>query len=367
MIDAKRIRQNPQEIEEALAKRGVKMSMTPFLENERYRLSLLARADEKKSLRNTIRKKVGMAKKEKGTESLQTELLQKMKELNREIQSLDTELLTLEKENEAILLSIPNPTKPTVPAGHVKDSCTEVRRFGEPRRFPWEPKTANELLSDLELIIIPPHTNESSEPSAVYRGMGARLLRNIANLVLDILACKGYEECSLLQNLSLSELFKNHIFSAAEIPKLICASSWNQIDLMHAVAPGSSYDSIETMLISFEKALQILGLPYRATLLSADKTPFDASYSVALSVWVPSRKAYSEIALCSAHDDFSSRRFSIRFKESPKDKPKYVHTLHGSFSLDVCIAALLENYQNEDGSVQIPDCLSSLMNCTVIR
>lgn len=416
MLDAKLIRANPQLVEEALSKRGLANVLDKFLELDEQRRKILTKVEELKSFRNTASQEVGKMKKA-GQDS--AELMEKVRMVGQEIKDFDEELKEIETHIDNILLTLPNMPHESVPLGADEKSNVEVRRWGEPRQFSFEPLAHWDIGPNLDILDFERAAKLSGARFTVYKSLGARLERAIINFYLDIHTLKhGYKEvltpfmvsadCMLgtgqlpkfaddmfkiegrdmylipTAEVPLTNLHREEILDSADLPMYLTAYSpcfraeagshgrdtrgvirqhqFNKVELVKLTEPEKSYEELEKLTLDAEKVLQLLGLPYRVVLLSTGDMGFSAAKTYDIEVWMPSYNEYKEISSCSNCEDFQARRANIRYRPSAKDKPRYVHTLNGSgVAIGRTLAAILENYQQEDGSVVIPEVLRPYM------
>ncbi|MBP3646356.1 MAG: hypothetical protein J6K55_08010 [Clostridia bacterium] len=359
MIDPKRIRQNPEEFLNALQKRKFNLSLDTFLQQDEKRRSLLNEAEEKKSLRNNAGKQIGLARKKGASEQELAAMMSDMQRIGTEVERLDTEVAELDTQMENFLLSLPNPPHESVPV----QFSAEERICGETRHFLWEPKTHQEIGNDLRIA-----ASSAAAEKPVFCGLGARLERAVANFLLDRLSENGYQELSLPSDQSIVALNQNEIMPVHELPLRQCAYESRSIYLSELVMPEQSYSELDTMTRALEKLISLLGLPCRTVTLCAEKLDFSAAKAKRLEVWMPSLQQFVPAADCTNHEDFIARREGIRCRSQAKEKPRYSHTLSAAINVTGSILpAILENFQNEDGSVSVPEALIQRMNCSVIR
>lgn len=376
MLDIKRIRQNPQQVLQALHTRSADLMLDNLLLMDEQRRRLLAEAEEKKARRNAASKQLGIAKK-KGASAAETDvLMEEMRHAGTEIEALDAQIAQIDQQMEQALYTLPNLPHESVPVGADNHANTEVRSWGTPRAFLWEPKSHQDIGADLGLLF-----KESNSHSAVYRGMGARLKRAVINFLLDMHTSAGYEEvyfpasgASEQTEGSILQLYRDRILNAAQMPICHCHTAKAEFDQSAAVElisichPEESDTQLEQITASAEKSLQLLGLPYRVVCLCTGKLDFSAAKTYAVEVWMPSCNRYVEISSCSNCEDFLARRTDIRFRCNAKEKPQYVHTLKGSSAvIERMVDAILENFQNDDGTVSVPEVLVPYMQAELIK
>lgn len=417
MLDLKVIRENTQHVKERLAARGKDYSqdIDKVLELDTMRRSLIAETEQLKAKQNAITKQVPIMKKEgKNTD----ELFAEMKELSDKTKADSTIISEYDAEIEKILLSIPNTPHDSVVVGPDDSANVEQRRWGEPRKFDFDPLPHWELGSKLNVLDPERAANVTGARFHFYRGAGAKLERAIMNFYLDTHTDAGYteifppfmvnrdsmkgtgqlpkfeEDAFKLANydyfliptaeVPVTNMHKNEILSGDMLPIKYCAYSacfraeagsagrdtrglirqhqFNKVELVKFAHPDHSYEELEKLTNDAEHVLQLLGLPYRVVLLSTGDMGFSSAKTYDIEVWMPSYNRYVEISSCSNFEDYQARRANIKFREDAKAKPRYVHTLNGSgVALGRTTAAIMENYQNADGSITIPEVLRPYM------
>lgn len=417
MLDLKVIKENTQHVKERLAARGKDYSqdIDKVLELDTMRRSLIAETEQLKAKQNAITKQVPIMKKEgKNTD----ELFAEMKELSDKTKADSTIISEYDAEIEKILLSIPNTPHDSVVVGPDDSANVEQRRWGEPRKFDFDPLPHWELGSKLNVLDPERAANVTGARFHFYRGAGAKLERAIMNFYLDTHTDAGYteifppfmvnrdsmkgtgqlpkfeEDAFKLANydyfliptaeVPVTNMHKNEILSGDMLPIKYCAYSacfraeagsagrdtrglirqhqFNKVELVKFAHPDHSYEELEKLTNDAEHVLQLLGLPYRVVLLSTGDMGFSSAKTYDIEVWMPSYNRYVEISSCSNFEDYQARRANIKFREDAKAKPRYVHTLNGSgVALGRTTAAIMENYQNADGSITIPEVLRPYM------
>lgn len=423
MLDIKRIRQNPQELRDALKARNKDISIDEFLAQDEQRRKLLLEVEEKKALRNAESKKIGQAKKNGASDEEMAAIMEDMRRVGDEIDALDAEVAKLDAAMEAFLMTLPNLPHASVPIGVDDRDNVEQRRWGTPRQFAWEPKAHWDIGADLGILDWDTAAKISGARFTVYRGLGSRLERSIINFFLNTHVENGFDEVyppymvtrasmtgtgqlpkfeedayKVDENTFLiptaevpvTNMYREMILDGAKLPIRHCAYSacfrseagsagrdtrglirqhqFNKVEMVKITKPEQSYDELESMTAEAEKVLQLLGLPYRVVTLSTGDMGFSAAKTYDIEVWMPSYNRYVEISSCSNCEDFQARRAGIRYRESPKDKPQFAHTLNGSgVAVGRTVAAILENYQNEDGTVTVPDVLIPYMGTNIIK
>ena len=422
MLDIKRIRKNPEELVAAMkARRGKGADVTEVLALDEKRRELIQKVEQLKAKRNEDSAKVPALKKQ-GEDV--TGLLAEMKALADEIKGLDTELAGIDEKFDELLMKIPNIPHESVPDGADDRDNAEMRRWGSPTEFDFEPKAHWDLGEELGILDFASAGKITGARFTVYRGLGARLERAIISYYLDVHTANGYTEIFppyMVNRASMTgtgqlpkfeedafkvagtdyfliptaevpvtNLHRGDILNGDDLPIKYCAYSacfrseagsagrdtrglirqhqFNKVELVKFVKPETSYDELEKLTHDAEKVLQGLGLPYRVVCLSTGDLGFSSAKTYDIEVWMPSYGRYVEISSCSNFEDFQARRAQIRFRRDAKSKPELVHTLNGSgVAIGRTVAALLENYQQADGSVKIPEVLVPYMHCDTIR
>ena len=424
MLDVRRIRQNPDELKQMLTNRNKDASIVDdFLAKDEQRRKLMADVEEKKALRNQTSKQIGMAKKNGASEAETAAIMEEMRVLGDEIAASDSNIADSDVAINDFLLSTPNYPHASVPLGVDETANVEQRRWGTPRVFAWEPKPHWDIGTDLKILDFDGAAKISGARFTVYRGLGARLERAIISFFLDTHTDAGFEEilppymvtrASMTgtgqlpkfeedaykvdantfliptAEVPVTNLYREMILDGDQLPIRHCAFSacfrseagsagrdtrglirqhqFNKVEMVKIAKPEQSYDELESMTAEAEKVLQLLGLPYRVVALSTGDMGFSAAKTYDLEVWMPSYNRYVEISSCSNCEDFQARRAGIRYRENAKDKPQFCHTLNGSgVAVGRTVAAILENYQNDDGSVTVPEALRPFMRTDVIR
>ena len=424
MLDIKMIRENPDLVKIAMKNRNENLDseIDEILRLDIRRRELTAKVERMKAKQNATTKKIPEMKKN-GEDT--TALMQEMKILSDEIATFNAELTQIEKELRKNLLAVPNVPNPTVPVGVDDSDNVELRKWGKPREFNFLPKAHWDLGKDLNILDPERAAKVSGTRFHFYKGLGARLERALINFYMDTHAKRGYtemlppyivsrasmtgtgqlpkfeEDAFKLSNddsflISTAEVpvtnyFRDEILDGNKLPIKFCAYSacfraeagsagrdtrglirqhqFNKVELVKFSKPETSYDELESLTSDAEHVLQLLNLPYRVVCLSTGDLGFSAAKTYDIEVWMPSYNRYVEISSCSNFEDYQARRASIKFKDEKNEKAKFVHTLNGSgLAVGRTVAAILENYQNEDGSVTIPEILHPyMMNVNEIR
>ena len=417
MLDAKRIRKNYEEVKERVEFRGKgDFGLSELKDIDEKRREILAEVERMKNRQNTVSKQIPALKKEGKDTSV---IMAEMKKLSSDIKPLEAKLDEIDEEYRLMLLSVPNTPNEKVPYG-VDDNDNEVMRVvGEPTRFDFEPKAHWDIGEDLDILDFERAAKIAGTRFAVYKGLGARLERAITNFMLDLhtidqsyveilppfmvnrKAMTGtgqlpkFEEDMFyvpqkdffliptaevpVTNLRGDEILKEEelpIYYTAYTPcfraeagsagrdtrGLIRQHQFNKVELVKFVKPENSYDELEKLTADAEAVLKILGIPYRVVRLCSGDLGFSSAMTYDIEVWMPSYGRYVEISSCSNFEDFQARRAGIRYRDSETGKVEYVHTLNGSgLAVGRTTAAILENFQKEDGSVEIPEALRKYM------
>jgi seryl-tRNA synthetase len=424
MLDLKYLRANFTEVKEKLQHRGEDLTdLGKFEDLDLKRRELIVEAEQLKSKRNEVSQQVATLKREKkDAEHLITE----MREVGDRIKALDDELRGVEETLEMLLLSIPNIPHESVPVGESEDDNVEIRKWGDIRDFGFEPKPHWDVAGELDILDFERAGKVTGSRFVFYKGLGARLERALWNFMLDLHVDEhGYtevlppymvnrasmigtgqlpkfeEDAFLIENedyfliptaeVPVTNLHRDEILSNEQLPiryaafsacfrseagsagrdtrGLIRQHQFNKVELVKFVKPEDSYEELEKLTNNAEKVLQLLGLPYRVLSMCTGDLGFTAAKKYDIEVWIPSYETYREISSCSNFEAFQARRANIRFRRDPKGKPEHVHTLNGSgLAIGRTVAAILENYQQEDGSVVIPEVLRPYMgNRDVIK
>ncbi|MDY6073437.1 MAG: serine--tRNA ligase [Eubacteriales bacterium] len=419
MLDIRKIRENPDILSEALKNRNMDIDLKPLLDADAKRREILSEVEDLKNTRNTVSKEIGAIKKSGGDASA---IMEEMRSVGEKISNLDAQIAELDSQIEDFLMRIPNLPSDTTPIGKDETENIEQRRNGTPRTFDFEAKAHWDIGTDLGILDFESAAKISGARFTVYKGLGARLERSIINFYMDEHSKNGYTEILPpymvtratmtgtgqlpkfeddaykvdentfliptaevpvtnlyrgdildgdklpIRNVAYSACFRAEAGSAGRDTRgLIRQHQFNKVELVKISKPESSYDELEHMTASAEHVLQLLGLPYRVIALCTGDIGFSAAKTYDIEVWMPSYNRYVEISSCSNCEDFQARRANIRFKRDAKSKPEFVHTLNGSgVAVGRTVAAVLENYQNADGSVTVPEVLRPYMGCDKI-
>ena len=416
MLDIKLIRTETERVKKALARRKENVDIDGLLALDTKRRELLFEVEQLKSKQNEVSKQIPALKKE-GKDV--APIFEEMKKLSADIKDIDEKVRELDGEIEKIMYSIPNIPNDEVPDGDTDEDNVEIRRFSEPTKFDFEPKAHWDIGADLDIIDAPTAGKVTGTRFTFYKGLGARLERAVINFYLDTHTTEsGYTEIfppymvhrrsmvgtgqlpkfeedafkvtntdyfliptaevpvtnmyrddildgnSLpIKHVAYSACFRAEAGSAGKDTRgLIRQHQFNKVELVKFAKPEESYEELEKLTRDAEKVLQKLGLPYRVVKICVGDLGFTAAKKYDIEVWMPSYNRYVEISSCSNFEDFQARRANIKFKNSPKDKAQFVHTLNGSgVAIGRTVAAILENFQNEDGTVTIPEVLVPYM------
>ena len=416
MLDLNFVRENLQLIRHKLSERGAPDSLADFENLDRERRALLGEAESRKARRNKVSEEIAALKKQNQDAS---SLIAEMRNLGPEIARLDEQAQAQNEKLRKILVNIPNLPHESVPVGKSAADNQEIRRWGEPRRFGFDPKPHWELGPALGILDFDRAAKISGARFAVYCGAGARLERALANFMLDLHAREhGYTEIlppfivnsaalygtgqlpKFAQDLfklegtdywliptaevPLTNLYRDEVLDAETLPVKHCAwtpcfrseagsygkdtrglirqHQFQKVELVKFALPEQSYDELESLTRDAATVLELLGLPYRVVALSTGDLGFSAAKTYDIEVWLPSAGEYREISSCSNCEAFQARRANLRFRRG-KGKSEFLHTLNGSgVAVGRTWLAILENYQQPDGSVTTPEVLRPYLN-----
>ncbi len=423
MLDIKTVRQDPERVKQTVRNRqgNLDREIDELLEIDAKRREIISAVEVLKAEQNAVSKKIPQYKKE-GKDV--TSIFAEMKEISEKIKADDAALSELEAKQKELLLCIPNIPSDTVPVGADDSANPEIRRNGIPKDFDFEPKAHWDIGAKLGILDPETAAKVTGTRFHFYKGLGARLERAIISYFLDTHTEYGYteilppfmanrasmtatgqlpkfeEDAFKLSNneyfliptaeVPVTNMHRDEILDGADLPIKYCAYSacfraeagsagrdtrglirqhqFNKVELVKFADPETSYDELEKLTNDAERVLAGLGLPYRVVCLCTGDLGFSSAKTYDIEVWMPSYNRYVEISSCSNFEDYQARRGSIRFKKTAKDKAQFVHTLNGSgVAVGRTVAAILENYQNADGSVTVPEALRKYMGCDVIK
>lgn len=423
MLDIKRIREDFDSVKKAVESRGKgDFGIDKVREYDVERRKLLAEVEQMKNQQSTSSRQIPVLKKE-GKDT--TELMAEMKQLSEKIKVLDGQVSEVEAKLRDALLNIPNTPYKDVQEGADDSDNVELRKWGEPRTFDFDEKAHWDIGTDLDILDFERATKIAGTRFTVYKGLGARLERAVINFMLNLHteehgfteilppfmvnrdAMIGTGQLPKFEDdmfhvpakdffliptaeVPVTNLRMNEIIDEAELPiyytaytpcfrkeagsagrdtrGLIRQHQFNKVEMVKFVKPETSYDELETLTAAAEDVLQKLEIPYRVVRLSTGDLGFSSAMTYDIEVWMPSYGRYVEISSCSNFENFQARRGNIRFRPAEKGKPEFVHTLNGSgLAVGRTVAAILENYQQADGSVVIPEALRGFMGVDKIE
>lgn len=421
MLDLKFVRENLDKVAEAMKNRHTEVDLDAFRKLDQERRDLLQEVEADKSMRNSVSAEISKMKKN-GEDA--SEKILSMRTLGDKIAETDKKLKEVEQGLRDIMLTIPNMPDASVPVGKDDTENPEVRKWGEPTHFDFEPKAHWDLGEDLGIL----DSNRAAKVSGgrfyYYLGLGARLERAVYNFMLDQHTQRdGYtevippyivnretmtgtgqlpkfhEDMYRLEGMEmyliptaevpLTNYYRDEIIDGAKLPiyltaftpcfraeagsagrdtrGLIRQHQFHKVEMVKFTKPEDSFDELEKLTHDAEGILQALGLPYHVVCLCTGDLGFSATKCYDIEVWFPAQNKYREISSCSNCVDFQARRANIRFRRDSKSKPEFVHTLNGSgLAVGRTVAAILENYQQADGSIVVPEVLRPYMGCDVI-
>ena len=416
MLDMKWVREHYSETADMLASRNNAFPLDRYIKLDEDRRDILLKVEKLKERRNSGSKEVGI-KKRNGENT--DELQEAIRQLGDEISKLDGEVAVIQKELDELALSIPNRPHESVPRGKDENDNVEMRRWGAPREFDFEPKPHWEIGEALGIMDFDRAVKLAESRFTVLKGAGAALERAIMNFMLnlhtaqhgftevappvlvntktmtgtgqlpkfaeDLYRCVNDDLCLIpTAEVPLTNLYSGETLKEADLPKYLCAFTpcfrreagsygrdmrgmlrqhqFDKVEMVKISVPEKSYDELEHMTGCAEKVLQLLGIPYRVIVLCTGDMGFGAAKTYDLEVWLPSQHTYREISSCSNCEDFQARRMGLKYKPADGGKARFVHTLNGSgLAIGRTLIAVIENYQNSDGSVTIPEALRPYM------
>lgn len=416
MLDIRLIRQEPETVKAALKRRNAEDRIDELLELDKERRDMLYKTEQLKNEQNTVSKQIPQYKKE-GKDV--APIFAEMKKISEEVKELDAKIREYDEKIDGIMYTIPNIPNSTVPDGETDDDNIEIRKFSEPTKFDYEPKAHWDIGEDLDILDFKTAAKITGARFTVYKGDGARLERAVINMFLNMHTEEhGYTEIfppymvhrnsmvgtgqlpkfeedafKVTNNdyfliptaeVPVTNMYREQILSAEDLPikhvaysacfraeagsagrdtrGLIRQHQFNKVELVKFVEPENSYAELESLVNDAEDVLKALKLPYRVVKICVGDLGFTAAMKYDIEVWMPSYGRYVEISSCSNFEDFQARRAGIKYKKDIKDKPQFIHTLNGSgVAVGRTVAAILENFQNPDGSVNIPEILVPYM------
>ena len=419
MLDLKRIRNNPEEIKRLMKNRGENFKLSlidDVVTFDKRRREILIEVEELKNRRNT--ESALIPKLKKNGENVE-EIMIEMKKLSDQIKNFDIELSDVNEKIKDCMLGIPNIPNVNVPEGNTEEDNVEVRKWGEPKKFSFATKAHWDIGTDNDILDFERGGKITGSRFTVYKGLGARLERALISYFLDLhVDTNGYteilppymvnrqsmigtgqlpkfeEDAFKVSNtdyfliptaeVPVTNIDRDEILNGKDLPikhvaysacfrqeagsagrdtrGLIRQHQFNKVELLKFTKPEDSYKELEKLVVDAESVLQGLELPYRLVKICKGDLGFTASFKYDIEVWMPSYNKYVEISSCSNFEDFQARRANIKYKDNKTDKAKYIHTLNGSgVAVGRALAAVLENNQNEDGSVTIPKVLLKYM------
>ena len=425
MLDIKRIRENLEDIKKAMDRRGEKeFDLDAVVELDDQRRELLKEVEALKSEMNIEQKKIPQLMKEGKKEEAEAEKV-KLKELSEKIKGLDEKVKKVQEELQYRLLRIPNVPNVNVPQGDTDEDNVEIRKWGEPKQFDFDFKAHWDIGTNIGILDFETGAKITGSRFTLYKDKGARLERSLVNFFLNTHTDKnGYteilppfmanrdsfvgtgqlpkfaEDMFKIEGLDyfliptaevpVTNIHRDEIVSGDKLPIKYCAYTpcfrseagsagrdtrglvrqhqFNKVELVKFVKPEESYEELEKLTNDAEMMLQMLGLPYRVVKICTGDLGFTAAFKYDLEVWMPSYNRYVEISSCPNFEDFQARRAGIRFRRDKNSKAEYCHTLNGSgLAVGRTVAAILENYQQADGSVVVPEVLRPYMGMDVIK
>lgn len=422
MLDIKLLRSEPQRVIDAIKSRGGELDLTEFAETDKQRRELLQEVEALKNKQNVVSKQIPQLKKE-GKDV--APIFAEMNQIKETVKELDAKVAELDEKLQDIVLTIPNIPNEKVTKGLSDEDNIEIRRWGEPTKFDFEPKAHWDIGENLDILDADTAAKVTGSRFTFYKGLGARLERAVYNFYLDYHTTNsGYTEVfppymvhrnSMVgtgqlpkfeedaykvtgtdyfliptAEVPVTNMHRNETLKAEQLPIKYCAYSacfraeagsagrdtrglirqhqFNKVELVKFANPDTSYDELESLTLDAEKVIQALGIPYRVVRLCTGDLGFSSAMTYDIEVWMPSYGRYVEISSCSNFEDFQARRANIKFKRTPDSKPEFVHTLNGSgVAVGRTVACILENFQNEDGSVTIPEVLRPFMGTDIIK
>lgn len=416
MLDMRFIRENTDVVRKSLEARNSDYNLDELLSLDKERREILTEVESLKKERNEVSAIIGKNARE-GKDSL--ELKEKMSKVSSKIKELDVKVAEIDEKQRLLLLTIPNVLHSSTPFGKDEDENVEIRKWGTPRKFDFEVKPHDELGVNLDILDFERGAKLAGSRFTIYKGLGARLERALINFMLDTHTSEhGFKEILTPQlakgevmtgtgqlpkfaedmykiegedlyliptaEVTLTNMHDGEILKESELPLYYCGFTacfrqeagsggrdlkglirqhqFNKVEMVKLVHPDKSYEELEHMTRCAENILQKLGLPYRVIALCSGDIGFSAAKTYDIEVWVPSQDKYREISSCSNTEDFQARRAMIKYRNEEDKKSYFLHTLNGSgLAVGRTLLAIVENYQQEDGSIKIPDVLVPYM------
>ncbi len=421
MLDLKRIRQDTEKVKTAMKNRQKDIDIDQILAVDDNRREIIFETDNMKAEQNKVSKLIPVYKKEgKDTK----EIFEQMKVLSDNIKANEAIIRQIAEQLNKLIMVMPNIPNDRVPVGVDSDDNVEISRFGEPRNFSFEPLPHWEIGKALNILDAETAAKVTGARFHFYKGLGAKLERALINFFLDYHSKKGYlevfppfivnrasmtgtgqlpkfeEDAFKLSNtdyfliptaeVPITNMHRQEILDFNALPIKYCAYSacfraeagsagrdtrglirqhqFNKVELVKFTNPETSYEELESLTIDAQGVLKTLGIPYRVMLLCTGDLGFSSAFTYDIEVWMPSYKKYVEISSCSNFEDFQARRAEIRYKKNIKDKTTFVHTLNGSgVAVGRTVACILENFQNADGTITVPEVLRPYMGVDFIK
>jgi len=424
MLDPKTIRTNPDKVRAALINRNMETDLLDqFIDLDERKRKLLSEAETLKAERNTASEQIARMKQ---TKQDATSEIERMRDVSQTIKQMDSDIAGVDEELSQVLYNIPNLPHVSTPVGKdVADNQT-VKTWGEPKSFDFQPKPHWDIATDLDIIDFERGTKIAGSGFILYKGLGSRLERSLINWMIDVHTREhGYTElfppflvnaramtgtgqlpkfeldmykCDKGDELFLdptaevpvTNIYIDEIIPTEKLPIYLTAYSacfrreagsagkdtrgllrvhqFNKVEMVKLVRPETSYDEHEKLLANAESIIQRLGIPYRVLLLCTGDMSFSAAKCYDIEIWAPGVGQWLEVSSCSNFEDFQARRINVRYRPEPKAKPEFVHTLNGSgVALPRLVVSILENYQQPDGSVVVPEVLRPYVGADVIR
>lgn len=421
MLDMRFVREELTAIQANLDKRHTDGNLEKYVELYDRRKELILEGEQLKALRNSVTAEISQLKRAK--ENADDKILE-MKKVGEKISLIDAQMREVNESLQDIALRIPNMLDASVPEGADENDNQELRKWGEIPTFEFEPKAHWDIGEELNILEFERAAKLCGARFTIYKGLGARLERALVNFMLDLHCQKqGYTEMFTpfivkrdtmigtgqlpkfeedmfkfegrdmylipTSEVTLTNMHSGEVLGLDELPKyytaytacfraeagsagrdtrgLIRQHQFNKVEMVKMTTPETSYDELEKLTNNAEEVLQLLGLPHRVIVLCGGDVGFGAAKTYDVEVWMPSQNQYREISSCSNMTDFQARRANIKFRRDNKSKAEFIHTLNGSgLAVGRTVAAILENFQQEDGSVLIPKALQPYMGCEVI-